>query len=145
MDVREKKITENEILAEERLGKATDLLNRQTNINKILVDTEKERDIYKREMERIKYLQFEIQDLKRNAEKWKNECSINNDKVAALNETVSEQKKKIAVLEKLYNAVYDIAEYACKKLKIDVDRAIQKRSDGYRTTYIFGDEKKRSR
>lgn len=52
--------------------------------------------------------------------------------------------KDDTVLEKLYNTVYDIAEYACKKLKIDVDKAIQKRSDGYRATYIFGDEKKRS-
>lgn len=51
LDDWKKKITEKEILAEERLGKTTNLLNRQTNINKILVDTEKEHDIYKREMD----------------------------------------------------------------------------------------------
>ncbi len=145
LDVREKKITENEKLAEERLGKATNLLNRQTNINKILVDTEKERDIYKREMDRIKYLQFEIQNLKGNAEKWRNECSSKNHEITALNAEITRQSEKINYLQKLYNWVYDIAKYACQKLKIDVENAIKRRSEGYRTTYIFGDEKKLSR
>lgn len=145
LDVREKEITENEKLAEERLGKATNLLNKQTNINKILVDTEKERDIYKREMDRIKYLQLEIQDLKNNAEKWRNECSNKNREITALNAEITRQSEKINYLQKLYNWVYDIAKYACQKLKIDVENAIKRRSEGYRTTYIFSDEKKRSR
>lgn len=131
--------------AEKRRLETEELYNRQININKILDRTEKERDIYKRETERIPYLQLEINDLKNNAEKWKAECSNKNSEIAALNEVISEQKKDTAILQKLYNAVYDIAKYACQKLKIDVDRAIQKRSDGYRTTYIFGDEKKHSR
>ena len=131
--------------AEKRRLEADELYNRQQNINKILDKTEKERDIYKRETERIPYLQLEINDLKNNAEKWREECRNKDCEISALNETVSKQKNEISVLQKLYNAVYDIAEYACKKLKIDVDRAIQKRSDGYRTTYIFNDEKKRSR
>lgn len=145
LDVREKKITEKEILAEERLGKATNLLNRQTNINKILVDTEKERDIYKREMDRIKYLQLEIQDLKINAEKWRNECSNKNREITALNAEITKQSEKINYLQKLYNLVYDIAKYACQKLKIDVENAIKRKSEGYRTTYIFGVDKKRNR
>lgn len=82
--------------------------------------------------------------MEKGLEKLSKTCSEKENEAAALNEAVSEQKQEIAILEKLYSAVYDIAEYACKKLKIDVDRAIQKRSDGYRTTYIFGDEKKRS-
>lgn len=81
--------------------------------------------------------------MEKGLEKLSKTCSEKQNETAVLNEVISEQKKEIAVLQKLYNAVYDIAEYACKKLKIDVDRAIQKRSNGYRTTYIFGDEKKR--
>ena len=109
------------------------------------MDTEKERDIYKREMDRIKYLQFEIQNLKGNAEKWRNECSSKNHEITALNAEITRQSEKINYLQKLYNWVYDIAKYACQKLKIDVENAIKRRSEGYRTTYIFGDEKKLSR
>lgn len=131
--------------AEKRRLEAEELYNRQININKILDKTEKERDIYKRETERIPYLQLEINDLKNNAEKWKAECSNKNSEIAALNIEISKQSKEINYLQKLYNWVYDIAGYACKKLKIDVENAIKRRSEGYRTTYIFGDEKKHSR
>lgn len=131
--------------AEKRRLEAEELYNRQININKILDKTERERDIYKRETERIPYLQLEIQDLKINAEKWRTECNNKNSEIAALNAEITKQSEEINYLQKLYNWVYDIAKYACQKLKIDVGRAIQKRSDGYRTTYIFGDEKKRSR
>ena len=130
--------------AEKRRLEAEELYNRQININKILDKTERESDIYKRETERIPYLQLEIQDLKISTEKWRTECSNKNSESVALNAEITEQSKEINYLQKLYNWVYDIAKYACQKLKIDVDRAIQKRSDGYRTTYIFCDEKKRS-
>lgn len=131
--------------AEKRRVEAEELYNRQININQILDKTERERDIYKRETERIPYLQLEINDLKNNAEKWRTECSNKNSEIAALNVEISEQSKEINYLQKLYNWVYDIAKYACQKLKIDVENAIKRRSEGYRTTYIFGDETKRSR
>ncbi len=93
----------------------------------------------------IPYLQLEIQDLKTNAERWRKECSNKNGEIADLNVKISEQSDKIGYLQKLYNWVYDIAKYACQKLKIDVENAIKRKSEGHRTTYIFGDEKKRSR
>ena len=149
---REAEISENERFletklryAEKRRLEAEELYNRQININKILDKTEKERDIYKRETERIPYLQLEINDLKNNAEKCREECRTKNVEIAALNAEITEQSKEINYLQKLYNWVYDIAKYACQKLKIDVENAIKRRSEGYRTTYIFGDEKKRSR
>ncbi|MDE5991589.1 MAG: hypothetical protein K2G87_00915, partial [Oscillospiraceae bacterium] len=46
--------------AEKRRLETEELYNRQININKILDKTERERDIYKRETERIPYLQLEI-------------------------------------------------------------------------------------
>lgn len=148
---REAEISENERFletklryAEKRRLEAEELYNRQRNINDVLEKTERECRQYKLEAGRVTYLEYKIEDLEKGLEKLSKTCSEKENETAALNEAVSEQKKEIAVLEKLYNAVYDIAEYACKKLKIDVDRAIQKRSDGYRTTYIFGDEKKRS-
>lgn len=95
--------------------------------------------------ELIPYLQLEIQDLKTNAERWRKECSNKNGEIADLNVKISEQSDKIGYLQKLYNWVYDIAKYACQKLKIDVENAIKRKSEGHRTTYIFGDEKKRSR
>lgn len=149
--VREAEISENERFletklryAEKRRLEAEELYNRQRNINSVLEEKERECRQYKLEAGRVTYLEYKIEDLEKGLEKLSKTCSEKENETAALNEAVSEQKKEIAVLEKLYNAVYDIAEYACKKLKIDVDRAIQKRSDGYRTTYIFGDEKKRS-
>lgn len=148
---REAEISENERFletklryAEKRRLEAEELYNRQRNINSVLEEKECECRQYKLEAGRVTYLEYKIEDLEKGLEKLSKTCSEKENETAALNEAVSEQKKEIAVLEKLYNAVYDIAEYACKKLKIDVDRAIQKRSDGYRTTYIFGDEKKRS-
>lgn len=150
--VREAEISETERFletklryAEKRRIEAEELYNRQININQILDKTERERDIYKRETERIPYLQLEIQDLKISAEKWKEECSNKDCEIAALNSEITEQSEKINYFQKLYNWVYDIAKYACQKLKIDVENAIKRRSEGYRTTYIFGDEKKRSR
>ncbi|MCM1060684.1 MAG: plasmid recombination protein [Eubacterium sp.] len=145
LNVRGKEVSEKERLAEEKLSQAENLLNRQTDINKILDDTERERDIYKRETERIRYLQFEIQNLKSNAEKWRNECSNKSSEIAALNAEITKQSEKINYLRKLYSWVFDIAKYACQKLKMDVESAVKKRSEGYRTAYIFGDEKKRSR
>lgn len=151
LSVREAEISENERFletklryAEKRRLEAEELYNRQRNINDVLEKTERECRQYKLEAGRVTYLEYKIEDLEKGLEKLSKTCSEKENETAALNEAVSEQKKEIAVLEKLYNAVYDIAEYACKKLKIDVDKAIQKRSDGYRTTYIFGDEKKRS-
>lgn len=151
MAARESKISENERFletklryAEKRRLEAEELYSRQRNINDVLEKTERECRQYKLEAGRVTYLEYKIEDLEKGLEKLSKTCSEKENETAALNEAISEQKKEIAVLEKLYNAVYDIAEYACKKLKIDVDRAIQKRSDGYRTTYIFGDEKKRS-
>lgn len=148
---REAEISENERFletklryAEKRRIEAEELYNRQRNINSVLEEKERECRQYKLEAGRVPYLEYKIEDLEKGFAKLSKTCSEKENEAAALNETVSEQKHEIAVLEKLYSAVYDIAEYACKKLKIDVDRAIQKRSDGYRTTYIFGDEKKRS-
>ncbi len=149
---REAEISENERFletklryAEKRRIEAEELYNRQRNINSVLEEKERECRQYKLKAGRVPYLKYKIEDLEKGLEKLSKTCSEKKNETAALNEAVSEQKKEIAVLEKLYNAVYDIAEYACKKLKIDVDRAIQKRSDGYRNTYIFGDEKKQSR
>lgn len=148
---REAEISENERFletklryAEKRRIEAEELYNRQRNINSVLEEKERECRQYKLEAGRVPYLEYKIEDLEKGLAKLSKTCFEKENETATLNEAVSEQKNEIAVLEKLYNAVYDIAEYACKKLKIDVDRAIQKRSDGYRTTYIFGDEKKRS-
>ncbi len=148
---REAEISENERFLETKLRyaekhriEAEELYNRQRNINSVLEEKERECCKYKLEAGRVPYLEYKIEDLENGFAKLSKTCSEKENEAAALNEAVSEQKQEIAVLEKLYSAVYDIAEYACKKLKIDVDRAIQKRSDGYRTTYIFGDEKKRS-
>ena len=152
MAVREAEISENERFlktklryAEKRRTEAEELYNRQRNINNVLEEKERECRQYKLEAGRVPYLEYKIEDLEKGLAKMSKMCSEKENETAALNEAISEQKNEIAVLEKLYNAVYDIAEYACKKLKIDVDRAIQKRSDGYRTTYIFGDDKKHSR
>lgn len=151
LTAREAEISKNERFletklryAEKRCLEAEELYNRQRNINNVLDEKERECRQYKLEAGRVPYLEYKIEDLEKGLAKLSKTCSEKENETASLNEAVSEQKKEIAVLEKLYNAVYDIAEYACKKLKIDVDRAIQKRSDGYRTTYIFGDEKKRS-
>lgn len=148
---REAEISENERFletklryAEKRRTEAEELYNRQRNINNVLEEKERECRKYKLEAGRVPYLEYKIEDLEKGLEKLSKTCSERENETTALNQMISEQKKEIAILEKLYSAVYDIAEYACKKLKIDVDRAIQKRSDGYRTTYIFGDEKKRS-
>lgn len=148
---REAEISENERFletklryAEKRRIEAEELYNRQQNINNVLEEKERECRKYKLEAGRVPYLEYKIEDLEKGFAKLSKTCSEKENETATLNEAVSEQKQEIAILEKLYSAVYDIAEYACKKLKIDVDRAIQKRSDGYRTTYIFGDEKKRS-
>lgn len=148
---REAEISENERFletklryAEERRVKAEELYNRQRNINGVLEEKERECRQYKLEAGRVPYLEYKIDDLEKGLEKLSKKCSEKESETAVLNEAVSEQKQEIAILEKLYSAVYDIAEYACKKLKIDVENAIKRRSEGYRTTYIFGDEKKRS-
>ncbi len=149
---REAEISENERFletklryAEKRRLEAEELYNRQININSALEQTERECRQYKLDAGRVPYLQYKIEDLEKGLEKLAKTCSEKENEAAALNKIISEQEKEIIALQKLYNAVYDIAAYVCQKLKIDVDRAIQKRSDGYRTTYIFGDERKHSR
>lgn len=151
LNAREAEISENEQYLQTKLRyadqlhtEAYEMYNRQRNINSILEQTERECRQYKSEAERVPYLEHQIEDMEKRLAELEKTCSEKENETAALNEKISEQKKENTALRKLYNSAYDIAEYACKKLKIDADRAIQKRSDGYRTTYIFGDEKKLS-
>ena len=152
LNAREAEISENEQYLQTKLRyadqlhtEAYEMYNRQRNINSILEQTERECRQYKSEAERVPYLEHQIEDMEKRLAELEKTCSEKENETAALNERISEQEKENTALRKLYNSAHDIAEYACKKLKIDADRAIQKRSDGYRVSYIFGDEKNRSR
>ena len=89
------------------------------------------------EIEKYKTEIFELQNkLSENTKKYENDIS-------ELNLKINELQEENSITEKCYYDLYDIADYACKKLRMDVDKALKMRGENYRISYIFGDERYR--
>lgn len=95
---------------------------------------------YKKQISEIEKYRTEIFELQ-------NKLSENTRKyeydISELNLKIGELQSENDITEKCYNDLYDIAEYACNKLKIDVKKALKMRNENYRISYIFGDERYR--
>ena len=99
---REAEISENERFletklryAEKRRSEAEELYNRQRNINNVLEEKERECRQYKLEAGQVPYLEYKIEDLEKGLAKLSKRCSEKENETAALNEAVSEQKKRL--------------------------------------------------
>ncbi|MDE5577915.1 MAG: hypothetical protein K2J11_11075, partial [Oscillospiraceae bacterium] len=110
----------------DKTSECSNLKRDNENCKKELSETEK----YKAEV-------FELQNkLSENTQKYESDISELNLKIRELQEENN-------ITEKCYCDLYDIADYACKKLKMDVEKALKMRGENYRVSYIFGDERYR--
>ena len=88
-----------------------------------------------------------------NSESYRKEISELNEKLESansLNSSLSEKNKSLSgeneqlsknnnFLNGLIDTLYEIGRFICNRLKIDFDRIVDKRLDGYSLKYIFGD------
>ncbi len=88
-----------------------------------------------------------------NSESYRKEISELNEKLESansLNSSLSEKNKSLSgeneqlsknnnFLNGLIDTLYEIGRFICNRLKIDFDRIVDQRLDGYSLKYIFGD------
>lgn len=88
------------------------------------------------------------------SESYRKEISKLNEKLESansLNSSLSEKNKNLSgeneqlsknnkFLNSLIDTLYEIGRFICNRLKIDFDRIVDKRLDGYSLKYIFGDD-----
>lgn len=120
-------------------------IRRTENENKIEFSHQKKQA--EREFEKLR------SDSESSAENYKKEISELSEKLNdanALNSSLSETNKNLSgeneklckknnFLNGLIDTLYEIGRFICSRLKLDFDRIVDKRLDGYSLKYIFGD------
>ena len=98
-------------------------------------------------MTKINELQIKIDEIKPLKEKnnnlneqilaLENQKQENNNKIDSLIKQYDEMQKELDRINKLYDTVWECAEYISDKTGIDFDKFVDKRIDGYRLNYIL--------
>ena len=101
----------------------------EKEISKLQSESETSSEAYRNEISKLN-------------KKLNNANSLNTD-LTETNERLSGENEKLSKNNKLLNGLidtlYEIGRFICGKLKIDFDRIVNKRLDGYSLNYIFGD------
>lgn len=158
--------TNREALANQRSAQRLEekyfaLYNEQENLNSLYRNAVFQRDSFecqlrdktsecsnlKRDNENYKKKFSEIENYRTEIFELQNKLSENEKKyesnISELNLKIKELQDENNITEKCYCDLYDIADYACKKLRIDVEKALKMRGENYRVSYIFDDERYR--
>ena len=100
----------------------------EKEISKLQSESETSSEAYRNEISKLN-------------QKLDNTNSLNTD-LTETNERLSGENEKLSKNNKLLNGLidtlYEIGRFICGKLKIDFDRIVDKRLDGYSLNYIFG-------
>lgn len=109
----------------------------------------------KEDAEKIDRLEKELSDMKpmkdQNAQlteqvrTLENEVKEKDGIIVQLNRKIEKLIEDNDFLNKLYRTACDVGRYVCDKLRlrVDFDKALDKRLDGYRLSHIFGDDRDR--
>lgn len=97
-------------------------------IEKLRAESEESSEEYKKEIS-------ELSEKLESANALNSSLSETNKTLSGENEQLSKKNK---FLNGLIDTLYEIGRFICSKLKIDFDRIVDKRLDGYSLNYIFG-------
>lgn len=101
----------------------------ENEISRLKAESETSSESYRKEIS-------ELNEKLESANSLNSSLSEKNKNLSGENEQLSKNNK---FLNSLIDTLYEIGRFICNRLKIDFDRIVNKRLDGYSLKYIFGD------
>lgn len=101
----------------------------ENEISRLKAESETSSESYRKEIS-------ELNEKLESANSLNSSLSEKNKNLSGENEQLSKNNK---FLNSLIDTLYEIGRFICNRLKIDFDRIVDKRLDGYSLKYIFGD------
>ena len=101
----------------------------EKEISRLKTESETNSESYRKEIS-------ELNEKLESANSLSSSLSEKNKNLSGENEQLSKNNK---FLNGLIDTLYEIGRFICNRLKIDFDRIVDKRLDGYSLKYIFGD------
>ena len=64
--------------------------------------------------------------------------------IALKDKEIEEKEQRISFWQRLYSTGIEVGQYICKifRLRYDFEKCVDKRNEGYRLNYIFGDDER---
>ncbi len=130
----ERRTRENEKMDEMLLDKEQELRNIRDEMKQM---QKKSDDTHNDDQQRIRTLE--------------RETGIKDSKIAGMEQTISlkdkeieEKDKRISFWKRLYEKAIEVGQYICDRfrLRFNFEKCVDKRDEGYRLNYIFGDDER---
>ena len=121
-------------------------------MDEMLIDREQELEKVRDEMKQLQKKSDDTHnDDQQRIRTLERDTSIKDSKITGLEQTIvlkdkeiEEKEQEISFWQRLYSKAIEVGQYICKifRLRYDFEKCVDKRDEGYRLNYIFGDDER---